>query len=152
MNNFFSFSSRLQRFLTTPFFQDAALLLFRFVAGLSLATHGWAKIQSPEKFLNYLATKLSLPAFLGYAAIYAELLGGVFIALGFLLRPSAFFALMTMLVAAFYAHGGDPFSKKELSLLYAASCALLLALGGGRYGVDSALWKRLLPNNVPKKE
>lgn len=71
--------------------------------------------------MNYLATKFSLTAALGYAAIYAELFGGASIALVFLLRPSAFFALTTMLVAAFYARGDDPFSQKELSLLYAAS-------------------------------
>ena len=95
--------------------------------------------------MNYLAAKLSLPAALGYAAIYAEFLGGVCIALGLLLRPSAFFALVTMLVAAFYAHAGDAFSKKELALVYAASFALLLALGGGRFSFDALLFSKRAP-------
>lgn len=38
-----------------------------------------------------------------------------------------------MAVAAFGAHGADPFKMKEMSLLYLAACVLLLFHGAGKY-------------------
>jgi putative oxidoreductase len=41
-----------------------------------------------------------------------------------------------MLVAAFIAHGSDPFGKKELALLYLVIFIFLLFTGSGKYSVD----------------
>jgi putative oxidoreductase len=41
-----------------------------------------------------------------------------------------------MLVAAFIAHGDDPFGKKEMALLYIVVYVFLLFAGSGKFSVD----------------
>jgi putative oxidoreductase len=41
-----------------------------------------------------------------------------------------------MLVAAFIAHAGDPFSGKEKALMYAAGFLAISLLGAGKYSID----------------
>jgi putative oxidoreductase len=47
-----------------------------------------------------------------------------------------------MFVAAFIAHGPDPFGKKELALLYLVIYILLLVAGSGKYSVDYYLSRK----------
>jgi putative oxidoreductase len=47
-----------------------------------------------------------------------------------------------MLMAAFYAHGSDPFSEKELSLLFFTLFLSILISGGGRFSVDGVIGGR----------
>ena len=71
----------------------------------------------------------------------AEFFGALFILFGFLTRWSSFTIVFTMLVAAFLAHGGDPFHKKELALVYALGFFYFMLAGSGKYGVDHYLKK-----------
>jgi hypothetical protein len=48
-----------------------------------------------------------------------------------------------MLVAAFGRHAGDPFSAKELALLYGCVAFLFLLVGSARYGLDAVLRTRI---------
>ena len=83
-----------------------------------------------------------LPYWLGAAAV-SELVGGIFIALGFLTRVGAFFIACTMLTAIIGVHWSGGFFAANrgyeypLSLL-AMAIALLIA-GGGQASVDRAL-------------
>ena len=47
-----------------------------------------------------------------------------------------------MAVAAFVRHGGDPFGKKELSILYALFALGIMLIGPGRYSLDAILRRR----------
>lgn len=77
------------------------------------------------------------------AAAFAELVGGIFILLGFLTRVGAFFVACTMLTAVVGVHWNGGFFASNrgyeypLSLL-AMSLALLIS-GGGQASVDRAL-------------
>jgi len=44
--------------------------------------------------------------------------------------------MFTMLVAAFYIHGADPFEEKELPLLFFTVFGSILISGAGSYSVD----------------
>ena len=44
--------------------------------------------------------------------------------------------MITMLVAAFYAHANDPFGTKEKPLLFALVYFGLFVFGSGKYSVD----------------
>jgi putative oxidoreductase len=44
--------------------------------------------------------------------------------------------IITMSVAAFVAHGADPFGKKELALLYLVIYLFLLFAGSGKFSID----------------
>jgi putative oxidoreductase len=62
--------------------------------------------------------------------------------LGFKTRWATIPLLFTMLMAAFYAHGSDPFSDKELSLTFFTLFLSILISGGGRLSVDQAIGSR----------
>jgi putative oxidoreductase len=48
-----------------------------------------------------------------------------------------------MSVAAFIAHGSDPFGRKELALLYLVVFVFLLFTGSGKFSVDYFISKKL---------
>jgi len=120
---------------------DLGLLIFRMVIGLSMAfAHGLGKVPPAEGFIAKVGQMgFPLPFVFAWSASLAELLGGLLIAAGLYTRVSSLFLGFTMLVAAFGAHAMDPFSKKELSLLYLAACVLLLLQGAGRFSLDRKL-------------
>jgi len=82
------------------------------------------------------------PLFFAWAAALSELLGGLFLMLGFLTRPAAALVAVTMFVAAFIRHGPDPFQKKELALAYFVMAVAFLLTGAGRTSVDASLCER----------
>lgn len=118
-----------------------ALLLLRVGAGtLLLAGHGWQKVVSfPELAAGFpdplgIGSPLSLSL-----AVFAEVACALLVALGVRTRLAAVPPLVTMLVAAFVVHAGDPWAKKELALLYALPFLTLVLAGGGRYSLDTLL-------------
>ena len=127
------------------FLTDLSFLLMRLVFGLSMAiAHGIGKVPPSDGFIGFVG-KLGFPApeFFAWAAGLAELVGGVFIALGLMTRVSGFFLLQTMLVAVFLAHGDDPFSKMEKGILFATFSLTLMGTGAGRFSLDKLLVDRL---------
>uniref|UniRef100_UPI0040489ACD DoxX family protein n=1 Tax=Algoriphagus sp. TaxID=1872435 RepID=UPI0040489ACD len=69
-------------------------------------------------------------------AIFAEVGCSFLVMIGFKTRWATIPLMITMLVAIFYAHTADPFSKKELPLLFFTLFLSILISGGGRYSVD----------------
>ncbi|HLV67454.1 MAG TPA: DoxX family protein [Polyangiaceae bacterium] len=120
---------------------DFGLLVLRLGFGLALSfTHGLPKLFSLEKFCSRLAEGgYPFPLLLGPAAMASELVGGLLLALGFFTRPAATLVLVTMLTAAFKAHGGEPFARKELALAYAVVALVLLITGPGRHSLAARL-------------
>jgi hypothetical protein len=51
-------------------------------------------------------------------------------------RTALVFSAITMAVAAFLAHSGDPFGKKELALIYLVISIALIFTGPGKYALD----------------
>ena len=103
-----------------------------------MLTHGLPKFdrlfgEGPVKFADPfgLGPEISLGL-----AIFAEVGCAILVMIGFKTRWATIPLMITMLVAAFYMHGSDPFSKKELSLLLFTLFLSILISGGGRYSVD----------------
>ncbi len=119
---------------------DIGLLVLRVFAGLFMAFgHGFGKFQKffsgdEIKFLDFLGIGMSASMFL---AMSAEFFFALFIVLGLFTRFSSIFLIVTMFVAAFIAHGGDPFGKMEMSLLYLTVFTTLFFTGGGKYSVSN---------------
>ena len=122
---------------------DFGLALLRVSAGIIMAVaHGLPKLQDPSKIIDgTTAMGFPLPTISGWLAIMAEFLGGILLALGLLTRPAAFFVAFTMGVAAFVAHGSDPFAKKEMALLYLVIMIMFLFTGAGRFSIDRLISK-----------
>ncbi|MFO7177473.1 MAG: DoxX family protein [Pseudomonadota bacterium] len=133
----------MARFLAALGSIDLGLLVLRLSFGLALAlSHGLPKLYGLEKFCSRLAQDgYPFPLFLGPAAMASELVGGLLLALGFFTRPAAALVLVTMLTAAFRAHAGEPFARKELALAYAVVAFVLFITGPGRHSLSARLGK-----------
>lgn len=120
---------------------NLSLAGLRVFAGLTMAiTHGWAKVPPPEMFVGGLTSMgFPMPEFFAWAASLSEFVGALLLAIGFLTRPAAFFLGITMFVAAFVAHGADPFARKELSLLYLFISLVFFFRGGGKFSIDNLI-------------
>jgi putative oxidoreductase len=104
--------------------------------------HGLGKVQNPDKIIaGAEGMGFPVPMLFGWAAILSEFLGGILLALGLLTRPVAVFIGITMAVAAFIAHGADPFGRKEMALLYLGIMLLFACVGGGRLSIDKLISK-----------
>tara|TARA_Y100000588_G_scaffold263877_1_gene278595 strand:+ start:8592 stop:9026 length:435 start_codon:yes stop_codon:yes gene_type:complete len=123
---------------------NIGLLILRVFSGLSLAfAHGIGKVPPSERFIGDVE-KLGfpMPALFAWAAGASELLGGVFLAAGFMTRPAAFFVAITMFVAAFLQHAADPFRGKEKALLFLCIAIFYFFVGAGRFSVDGFIRKQ----------
>ena len=122
---------------------DISLLLMRLTfGGLMIINHGWGKLEKllagpPIKFGDPLGVGTELSRQL---AVFGEVICAFLLVIGLFTRWAAIPALITMLVAAWIVHGGDPFKEQEKALLFAAAYVVRLILGPGRYSLD-AWWK-----------
>ena len=125
---------------------DIALLVVRVtVAGLMLA-HGLPKLE-----MLFSGDPVQFPALFGLSAtsslalaVFSEVLCSVLILVGLGTRLATIPLIITMLIAAFYVHGTDPFAKKELAIMYLIPYVMLLLTGSGKYALDYLLRPRLL--------
>jgi len=115
------------------------ILLLRLVAGFGMATHGYQKVFGGhmEQFTEGVrALGFPLPLVFAWLAALSELLGGILVALGLKARVAAAFAFVTMAVAAFVQHAGDPFAARELAMLYLACFGAIMLIGAGKFSLD----------------
>ena len=129
---------------TNETLQRIGWALLRVVSGVLLATHGWAKIagtpESPGFALGSFTEKVAalgipMPEFFAWAAVAAELVGGLMIAVGLLTRPMAAVAAFTMAVAV-WSHADDPFAQQEKALLFLVIFFVFLLGGSGPVSFD----------------
>jgi putative oxidoreductase len=124
-------------------FQDLGLLLVRLLSGGMMLTHGLPKFdrlfgEGPVKFADPfgLGPEISLGL-----VLIAEVGCSLLVMIGLKTRWATVPLMITMLVAAFYIHGADPFGEKELPLLFFTLFLSILISGGGRYSVDGGMKK-----------
>lgn len=135
---------------------DVAALVLRLAAGLIFLPHGWSKIAGDggaTAFATDIAANYGIPAFLGYTAAWAEVVGAIFLIAGFLTRVDALLLAGTMFVAAFVVQLPDalfevqPGAIKafvalrgiETPLAMLAICVALVFVGPGRVSLDELL-------------
>lgn len=123
-----------------------SVFVMRAIAGITLAVHGWPKIQDPfgnvgmVEGLGFIPGSIWSPALAG-----TEFFGGLLLAAGFLTRPAALGATIVLLVTAWFHWlvEGQGFSGAEKSLLWAAITFYFVAHGGGFLSVDRALRREI---------
>ena len=120
------------------FLNEATITALRVAAGLLMALlHGAGKFPPSEQLIGGVgALGFPSPTVFAWLATIAELVGGIFIAIGFLTRPAAFMLFITMAVAVFGKHATDALNVKELAVLYMFFALLFLARGAGRWSID----------------
>ena len=132
---------------SNPLIIDIVLLVTRIFVGFAMLSHGYPKLQdllSGEEiqFFSFLglSDKTSL-----ILAVFAEFVCSIFIILGLFTRFAVFFLIITMAVAGLIVHSGDPFQKREASLLYLSVYLVLFAFGPGKYSVDAMIGRKREP-------
>lgn len=122
----------------------AGLAILRVFAGLSLAlAHGIGKVPPSSRFIETVGRMgFPSPEWFAWIAGISELFGGIFLAVGWLTRPSSLFIALTMFVAAFIRHAEDPYVTKEKALLFGVVSLFFFIVGSGSYGVDAFIRKR----------
>jgi putative oxidoreductase len=116
---------------------DFGLLLMRAFFSLGMMTHGYGKflkvIQGDFEFGDPIGIgpKLSL-----ILTVIAEFIAPILIILGWKTRMASLFPTITMIVAFFIVHDGDPFSRKEKAFVYLIAFLTLYFTGPGKYSLD----------------
>lgn len=124
--------------------KDINALILRLVLGLSIFYgHGLSKwevlfgsgeIQFPDPLGVGVTLSIGLAAF-------AEVICALFVAAGLLTRFALIPLIITMGVATFIFHSGDPFGKLEMPMIYFFGFIALLFIGPGRFSLDHIIKK-----------
>ena len=116
---------------------DFGLLLLRIGFAIGLMTHGYGKfvkvLQGNFDFSDPIGLGPTLSLIL---ATIGEFIAPLFIIIGWKTRWATIFPTLTMLVAFFIAHEGDPFSRKEKAFVYLIAFVTLFFTGAGKYSLD----------------
>lgn len=117
---------------------DLILLLVRIAVAAFMLTHGYPKLM---KLLAGGEIMFADPFGLGMTfslvlAVFAEFFCSILVGFGLGTRLATIPLIVTMSVAAFIAHGPDPFGKKELALMYLIIYIFLLFTGSGKFSID----------------
>jgi putative oxidoreductase len=123
---------------------SVGLLILRVALGVFMAgLHGWGKLG----MLTDGAVAFADPIGIGVGAslvlaTFAEFACSILLVLGLFTRLACVPLIVTMAVAAFIVHGGDPWGEKELAYIYLAGYLTLLLTGPGKFSVDALIMKR----------
>jgi putative oxidoreductase len=124
---------------------DHAETLMRVAAGVALVVHGYGKVLDPFRAVGMVEGLGFYPGvFWSPLLSFTEFFAGIFIALGFLTRPSAFAATIILLVTVWF-HWitlGEGFGGAEKSILWAAMCFFFVIRGANRHSVDARIGKQ----------
>ncbi len=138
--------NKLLSIITSPktFGYNGIVLFLRVFIGVLMMTHGLAKLnnfgQMANSFLDPIGwgSKMSL-----IMIIFAELGCSILLILGLFTRLATIPLLFSMSIAILVAHGADPFSAKEMAVLYAGVYFVLFFTGGGTLSMDNFIYKKL---------
>lgn len=121
------------------------LLVLRITFGLTMVfSHGYPKMMK----YSAMSEKFYDPFGIGSAAslilvIFAEVFCSILLALGLFTRGVLIPLLICMLVAVWMKHGGDPFGRKEMGLLYTFAYVALMITGPGKYSLDTRITEKV---------
>jgi len=118
-----------------------AATLLRASLGIMFIAHAWLKISvfTPAGTAQYFES-LGLPSALAYLTIFAELIGGILLVIGFKTREVSL-ALIPILLGAVWVHSGNGwlFSGTgggwEFPLFWTATLGVQALLGNGAFAV-----------------
>lgn len=110
------------------------LFLARVSVGAMMLSHGLPKLLNFNDYFHTFPNPIGLGSETSYLlTVFAEFVCSVSLIAGFYPRLSALFGFITMIIAGVVVHGEDPFSKKEMSLLYAVIYLVIMTSGGGKF-------------------
>ena len=129
---------------------NVGLLVLRLGIGIIFIIHGLPKLMGGVETWTQLGGAMSMmgisfaPAFWGFMAAATEAIGGLFIILGLLHRPTAALLVFTMIVALLvHVMQGDPFTIYSNALKALVVFIALVITGPGKYSLDFLYFRRI---------
>ena len=127
-----------------PKLLSLGLLILRVLVGITMLTHGLAKLTSFSELSATFPDPIGLGSTLSLILIIGAEVGcSLFVIVGALTRLATIPLMFSMLVVLFVVHASDPFQVKELPLLYLGIYILLYFTGAGRISLDSLISKKI---------
>ena len=134
-----------------------ASTILRVTFGIIMLVHATGKLGSEgyQSFMYFFTEYLHMPVFLGWLTIAVEVLGSIFLIIGFATRLSAislFGLFVGMIVFVHWEYGflmnwsGQLEAGQEgfeYHILVLAICGTLIVLGGGRYSLDHLIQHKI---------
>lgn len=137
--------------------RSIGVLILRLALGLVFFMHGaqkalgWFGGSGLEGTINFM-NSLGISTFLAYLVSFWELLGGIFIILGFLTRLWSAGLVINMLVAIFAVHiGGGFFASEggfEFNMTLLAISLALIFLGSGKFSIDQSIHRQAVTDTT----
>jgi putative oxidoreductase len=128
------------------------LLILRLGFGTYLMTHGWRKLQwllagDFDRFGDPIGLGSGLSLVL---IVIAEFFAPLLVILGLLTRFAAVPTVIAMAVAAFVAHGADPWTatgaaggaSRQPAMMFFIAFLTLIFTGAGRFSLDALIWRK----------
>jgi len=117
---------------------DTALLLFRVTIALSMMhTHGLKKVLDFEAAVAHIPDPFGIGGEASVLiAIFANIVCTLLVIIGLATRLSALCILAVTLVGLFVVHANDPWTVKDIPLMYSTCFAFIAYVGAGRYAID----------------
>ncbi len=129
--------------MNLPRLDIGALLLRLAFGGTMLVQHGLPKLLSFSSKMDRFPDPIGLGSTVSLSlAVSAEVFCAAAVVVGLFTRLAAIPLMITMLVAFFVVHGGDPFQKRELAFVYLVAYAAIALIGPGRFSLDRKLRKK----------
>jgi putative oxidoreductase len=118
-----------------------ALLFLRVSAGgMMFFSHGLGKFSSFSERLHKFADPFGLGPEVSFLfTLLAEGICSILVAIGLYTRLATIPLMITMAVAAFIIHAGDPWNKQEFPLLFFIAFTTILIAGPGKYSLDHSM-------------
>ena len=125
-------------------FLSLGLLFLRVLVGITMLTHGLAKLTSFSELSSTFPDPIGLGGMFSLVMIICAEVGcSIFLIVGAFTRLATIPLIFSMLVVILIVHGNDPFQVKELPLLYLGVYIFLFFTGAGKISLDSILLKKI---------
>ncbi len=123
---------------------SGALLFFRVLVSLSMInTHGLKKIRDFEGTIEHIPDPMGMGGeFSAYFAILANIVLPIFVILGLFTRLAVIPILSVTLLGFFVVHANDPWTVRDVPLMYSLAYLYLFIAGPGKYSLDNRIFNK----------
>jgi putative oxidoreductase len=129
---------------------DNGIFLLRISVSLMMLSHGIPKALEYETLIHEFPDPLNVGTEVSVQLIlFAEIGCSLLLLFGLLGRFASVTLFIAMMIAAFVHHFADPWSARELPLLYASIFAALTFTGPGSPSFDAWLSRQVLDKEEP---
>ena len=116
------------------------------MAGLLFCAHGWGKITHIAEYARSFPDPIHMGSTVSFwLVVFAEVFCSAFLALGLFTRVATIPIIGFLSVAFFIQHGHDPWSKREMALVYLIPFVALFFTGPGKLALDAWIRVKFAP-------